>query len=137
MGDVGSAVASQELGATLLENEQYLLAEIDAALKRIEKGNFGRCGNCGGNVSPARLVALPYARYCMDCAVALHAGRAVNMNEGRAANWEEGFGLRAEGPPVGAPGGPEERPTGGDPHAAGTPEAGPQSADWPDEHRHR
>jgi DnaK suppressor protein len=43
------------------------LAEIDAALLRIEAGCFGRCQNCGGPMGLQRLRALPEARYCVAC----------------------------------------------------------------------
>jgi|SRR5579883_2682322 len=124
LADLGSEICSQELGATLLENEQYLQAEIDAALERITKGTFGMCENCKRKIVRARLSAIPYARYCMRCAAELHAGRPVNMNDGRPESWEKGSGLRAEGPPAGVPGGPEEEATSGDSHAAGTPGGG-------------
>jgi RNA polymerase-binding transcription factor DksA len=124
LGDVGSEVLAQELGATLLENEQYLQGEILGALDRIDKGTYGRCENCGRGIAHERLQALPYARHCVACAAALHAGREVNLNEGRPKNWTEGIGLRAEGPPPWAPGGPQESTAGGDPHAAGTPGGG-------------
>lgn len=124
LADVGSEVFTQELGATLLENEQYLQAEILAALDRIEKGSYGRCEHCAKAIAHKRLEALPYARFCVVCATKLHAGREVNLNEGRPKNWTEGLGLRAEGPPPGSPGGPEESATGADRHAAGTPGGG-------------
>lgn len=124
LGDVGSEVLAQELGATLMENEQYLQGEIAAALDRIDDGTFARCENCRQTVSRERLEAIPYARHCFPCAQKLHAARAVSMNEGRPTSWAAGIGLRAEGPPPGAPGGPEERPAGNDPHAAGTPGGG-------------
>lgn len=124
LGDIGSEAATQEISAALLENEQYLQNEINAALERIEKGTFGACTNCGRAIGHARLVAIPYARFCMNCAATLHAGRSVNLNDGRPASWESGVGLRAEGPPSGAPGGPEEAPAEGDSHAVGTPGGG-------------
>jgi RNA polymerase-binding transcription factor DksA len=43
------------------------LAEIDAALLRIERGQFGACQNCGGPLGLQRLRALPEARYCVAC----------------------------------------------------------------------
>jgi RNA polymerase-binding transcription factor DksA len=43
------------------------LAEIDAALLRIEQGRFGACQNCGGPLGLQRLRALPEARYCVAC----------------------------------------------------------------------
>src|SRR5512145_1056288 len=43
------------------------LAEIDAALLRIEQGRFGTCQSCGGPMGLQRLRALPEARYCLAC----------------------------------------------------------------------
>lgn len=44
------------------------LAEIDAALERIEEGRFGVCVACGRALGLQRLRALPEARYCLACA---------------------------------------------------------------------
>ena len=123
LGDVGSEAYAQELGATLFENEQNLQREILDALKRIENKTFGTCENCGKSVSAVRLEAVPYARHCVTCAARLQTNRPVNLNDGRPANWTDGIGLRAEGPPPGAPGGPEETPVE-DTHAVGTPGGG-------------
>jgi DnaK suppressor protein len=43
------------------------LAEIDAALLRIEQGRYGTCQSCGGPLGLQRLRALPEARYCIAC----------------------------------------------------------------------
>ena len=43
------------------------LAEIDAALIRIEEGRYGTCQSCGGPMGLQRLRALPEARYCLAC----------------------------------------------------------------------
>ena len=43
------------------------LAEIDAALVRIQEGRYGACQNCGGPLGLQRLRALPEARYCLAC----------------------------------------------------------------------
>lgn len=43
------------------------IANVDAALGRIEKGTFGFCENCGKMIDTDRLAAVPTARYCMDC----------------------------------------------------------------------
>jgi DnaK suppressor protein len=43
------------------------LAEIDAALLRIEQGRYGTCQSCGGPMGLQRLRALPEARYCVAC----------------------------------------------------------------------
>ncbi len=43
------------------------LADIDAALARIQAGSYGRCLNCGGPLGLQRLRAIPEARYCLAC----------------------------------------------------------------------
>jgi len=44
------------------------LAEIEAALAKLESGSYGECEDCGNRIDPARLEAMPSARYCIDCA---------------------------------------------------------------------
>jgi hypothetical protein len=43
------------------------LADIHAALERIERGVYGRCATCLGNVEPARLDVEPWATECKRC----------------------------------------------------------------------
>ena len=47
------------------------LADIDEALRRIERGGYGRCHACGARLSHARLAAVPMARMCSGCQRAL------------------------------------------------------------------
>ena len=49
------------------ENESRQLALIDEALRRVEEKEYGECQNCGKEVNPKRLSAIPWARYCIDC----------------------------------------------------------------------
>lgn len=55
----------------LISNEQGLQAAVHDALARIEAGTFGRCQECGGEISEERLQAIPYASYCIGCAAHL------------------------------------------------------------------
>lgn len=41
---------------------------ILAALKRVKAGEFGVCVQCGDDISPQRLDAVPHAPLCRDCA---------------------------------------------------------------------
>jgi DnaK suppressor protein len=69
MADLGTDNFEQENTLSLLANEEHMLAEITAALDRIDKGIYGRCEECQGEISPkARLRELPYTRYCVECA---------------------------------------------------------------------
>ena len=87
LGDVGTDAYNQELDATLLENESFIQGEVAAALERINRGNYGRCENCGKAIAAERLDAIPYTRYCTSCAAQVQSGRAVNLNDGRPDNW--------------------------------------------------
>lgn len=66
----GSALGTTEEAAALalLHAEEGSLAEVAAALGRIDRGTYGRCETCGKPVSKARLDALPHARHCIGCA---------------------------------------------------------------------
>ena len=43
-----------------------LVAQVDAALARLEGGTFGICEVCGGTLEPERMVADPLTRICLD-----------------------------------------------------------------------
>lgn len=68
MADVGTENYDQEFTLGLIQNEQETLKHIDEALGRVEEGNYGACMECGGPIAKARLQALPYTRYCIECA---------------------------------------------------------------------
>lgn len=42
------------------------LADVDAALGRLDDGTYGRCEVCGGPIDDARLSALPATRACAE-----------------------------------------------------------------------
>ena len=44
------------------------VARIDAALVRIDEGEYGFCARCGDEISPERLDAVPYTPFCRNCA---------------------------------------------------------------------
>jgi DnaK suppressor protein len=54
--------------ASLDDRTLFAVREIDAALKRIGDGVYGRCEACRKRIPIARLRALPAARLCKSCA---------------------------------------------------------------------
>jgi hypothetical protein len=40
---------------------------ISEALKRIENNSYGHCAECDAQISPRRLAAVPWAKYCFEC----------------------------------------------------------------------
>jgi DnaK suppressor protein len=68
MADMGTDTYEQDNTLLLMHNEEETLAQIEAALERIENGTFGFCTECGARIPKARLNALPYTPYCVKCA---------------------------------------------------------------------
>jgi RNA polymerase-binding protein DksA len=67
LADTATETYDRELDYTLEENSEHVLAEIEAALRRVEEGTYGICANCGKPVAVDRLDALPWATLCIDC----------------------------------------------------------------------
>ena len=65
--DQASASIERELLFELSDNERVTLDQIEAALRKIDKGNYGLCESCKKPIAKARLDALPFARYCINC----------------------------------------------------------------------
>src|SRR5437588_11809997 len=52
---------------SLLVNEQALLTEVLAALKRLDDGTYGLCVNCGQPIPEKRLESIPWAARDVKC----------------------------------------------------------------------
>src|SRR5216117_3850506 len=63
----GSDAYDRDFALSLLSQEQDALYEIDQALKRIELGTYGTCEMSGKPISHARLEAIPFARFTVEC----------------------------------------------------------------------
>ena len=50
------------------EKAQTVLAEVQRALKKLDEETYGVCDECGQEIAPERLEALPWATYCVRCA---------------------------------------------------------------------
>jgi DnaK suppressor protein len=65
--DAGSDAYDRDFALSLLSQEQDALYEIDQALKRIEMGTYGVCEMSGKQIPRARLEAIPFARFTVEC----------------------------------------------------------------------
>jgi RNA polymerase-binding transcription factor DksA len=74
MADIGSDTADQDFALNLAEKERETLAEIDAALQRIDDGCFGVCQATGKPIPKARLDAKPWAKYTIEAARLVESG---------------------------------------------------------------
>jgi DnaK suppressor protein len=66
IADSASETYLRELDGGLEENAEHLLAEIQEALERMDKGTYGLCVTCGKPIAQERLEAVPWAARCID-----------------------------------------------------------------------
>jgi RNA polymerase-binding protein DksA len=62
-----SQVFEQQRDLALHERTRRSLEGIEAALRRLDEGTYGRCTSCGREIPSERLEALPWAALCIDC----------------------------------------------------------------------
>ncbi|MGH8004534.1 MAG: TraR/DksA family transcriptional regulator [Limisphaerales bacterium] len=67
MADQGTDAMEREKAFLMASKSGRLLYHIDEALRRIKDGGFGKCQECGEEISTARLEAVPHARLCIAC----------------------------------------------------------------------
>jgi DnaK suppressor protein len=67
MADLGTDAQEREKKFHLASKSGRLLYHIDEALRRIKEGTYGKCQQCGKDISVARLEAVPHARLCIAC----------------------------------------------------------------------
>lgn len=65
--DAGSDAYDRDFALSLLSQEQDALYEIDEAIKRLDAGTYGTCEMSGKPIPHARLEAIPFARFTVEC----------------------------------------------------------------------
>ena len=59
--------ANDEVLDGLTEGARSEIAQISAALDRMERGDYGLCKECGEAIRIERREAVPFAEFCIDC----------------------------------------------------------------------
>ncbi len=63
----GTDTMEREKTFLFASREGKFLNYLDDALKRIEKGEYGFCTDCGSLIDKERLEAVPHAQLCIKC----------------------------------------------------------------------
>ena len=62
------ALQAQAMSVAAQERRRIHMQQIDAALRRIEEGDYGYCLDCGEEIATKRLEVDPSSAFCMGCA---------------------------------------------------------------------
>jgi YteA family regulatory protein len=65
-GDLGTETFERSKDLALLERDAFRMLRIDAALERMDTGEYGRCKACGAFIPLERLDAMPTADHCVE-----------------------------------------------------------------------
>jgi DnaK suppressor protein len=65
--DEAQSSSLRELAVQLMNANWETQRAIDIALDRIQTGGYGECDDCGEEIGPGRLAALPWATLCIRC----------------------------------------------------------------------
>ena len=67
MADMGTDAMEREKAFLFASAEGRMLYNVDLALRRLYRGEFGICQSCGKDIAKARLDAIPHANFCVEC----------------------------------------------------------------------
>ncbi len=67
LADLGTDYMEKEKNYYYADQEGQYLKAIEAALERIEHGDYGQCVECSDLISEKRLEAVPAAELCISC----------------------------------------------------------------------
>ncbi len=67
IGDMSANAYSRDVLFNLSETQRQRIRDIDAALERIDNGQYGVCMSCGEEIAQRRLEVRPFSRYCIEC----------------------------------------------------------------------
>lgn len=65
--DMSFFCQSERIQCGRLNSSMDIIKKIDAALDRLEDGEYGRCEECNDEISEERLRAVPFAALCREC----------------------------------------------------------------------
>ncbi len=65
--DIASDERDREINLLLGDRDRRKLQLVDAALSRIDEGEYGICTECEGEIATGRLQAMLFSRLCVTC----------------------------------------------------------------------
>lgn len=67
MAEISADDVERDVSLAEVDRDVAEIEAIDAALARLDSGEYGQCLDCGGAIEPARLAKSPEAARCVPC----------------------------------------------------------------------
>ena len=77
--DNADALSDYERTQAEVGESRAMLAQVNAALARLDAGAYGACARCGKEIASRRLAALPYVTLCIDCQAIVEREQAAQL----------------------------------------------------------
>ena len=75
--DQAQIFADDDLEARHVDFNWTLLGQVQSALQAMEESTYGRCLTCDNEIPVKRLLANPWALYCVGCQEAIEQGSGI------------------------------------------------------------
>ena len=79
---------------SLTEARAHRLRAIEEAMERLDRGEYGLCTRCEQDIHSQRLIAMPWARFCLHCQTELELAGSVRRIQ-RPDSGESGYAPRS------------------------------------------
>lgn len=74
---------------SITQGETMEINQIENALEKIQKGEYGVCECCGDNINKQRLIAIPFAGLCIKCKESEERDEGIMVNRMNSSEYEE------------------------------------------------
>ena len=78
--EIASNIMEDNTVMSIAQGEAREINHIDNTLNKIEKGEYGVCECCGGNINEQRLIAIPFVSLCIKCKEAEERDEGIMVN---------------------------------------------------------
>ena len=82
LSDHAARTYNRQLEGELGEQEWQKLNQVDLAIEKIAKGEYGVCTQCEDSIPEARLEVVPFTEFCTQCLSEMEKNsRATSLND--------------------------------------------------------
>ena len=82
ISDHAARTFNRQLEGELGEQEWQKLNQVDLAIEKIAKGEYGVCTQCEDSIPEARLEVVPFTEFCTQCLSEMEKNsRATSLND--------------------------------------------------------